>query len=95
MRNLLMLSAIAAATATFAAPDTAKAGHCRYDRGGYYSSGYYAPRSYSYGHYSPRYYGSRYSYSYPSYSHYGYSHHSYYSHHGHGGLHFSFGGHHH
>ena len=108
MRNLLMLSAIAAATATFAAPDTAKADHCRYNRGGYYSSGYsYAPRSYSYGHYSPRSYG--YSYSYPSYRSYGYGHRSYgrsghyghrsyghhYGHRGHGGIHFSIGHHHH
>ncbi len=99
MRKLLMLSAIVAATAIFTAPETVKAEHCRYNRGGsYYSSGYYSPRSYSYGYYSPRYYGSR--YSYPSYSrygygHYGYGHRSYYGHFGRGGLHFSFGHHHH
>jgi hypothetical protein len=105
-RKVLMLSAIVAATAIFAAPDTAKAEHCRYSRGGSsYSSGYYSPRSYSYGYYSPRSYSSHYSYpSYRSYGSYGYGHYghrsyghhrSHYGHRGHGGIHFSFGGHRH
>jgi peroxin-13 len=73
MKKMLMLGAIVAATAGFAAPETAQAEHCYSGYSGYgrvgYSSGYnYAPRSYSYS--APRYYsGSRYGGS-----HYGHGH---------------------
>jgi hypothetical protein len=73
---MLMLGAIIAATAGFAAPETAQAEHCYsgyggnggYGRVGYRSGYNYAPRSYGYS--APRNYGG----SHYGGSHYGHGH---------------------
>lgn len=92
MKSLLMLGAIVAATAVFAAPESAQANdYCYgggYGRVGYRSAYSYAPRSHSFGYSTPRYYGG----SHYGRSHYGRSHYGG-SHYGHGRSHGYFGGH--